>query len=212
VIPNGIRDPYPSRPDLEAALEQRFGLEHGFVLYVGGIHERKNVPGLIDAFAAFARQATYPGKLVVTGRVAGAPYQEHMKRVCDSAVRKAGLDGKVIFTGFVTDEELDTLMRRAIFLVYPSFYEGFGIPVLEAMRAGIPVITSSTTALPEVAGDAALLVDPADSEQIVAEMLRLLRTPSLRNELIEKGKRRAEGYTWEKTSLAYLALYQEVCG
>ncbi len=210
VIPNGIREPYPADPALEAELIARYGLEGGFVLNVGGIHERKNVPRLIAAFGRFVRRSGSPARLVVTGRVSGAPYQEKMKRVCDRAVIEAGMQGRVVFTGFIPDQHLDALMRRARCLVYPSLYEGFGIPVLEAMRVGTPVITSNTTALPEVAGEAALVLDPLNIEAMAAAMERLDRDDALRAEMIRRGRLRAAIFTWERTAEAYLALYQEL--
>jgi glycosyltransferase involved in cell wall biosynthesis len=210
VIPNGIRDPYPRSETLESRLAQRFELEEGFVLYVGGIHERKNVPRLIEAFAEVIGASGFAGRLLITGRIAGAPYQERMRRACEAVVQRLGLEKRVVFTDFVSDEELDALMRKAVMLVYPSLYEGFGIPVLEAMRAGLPVVTSSCTALPEVAGDAALLIDPRSVEEIAAAMARLLQDDALRDHLRQRGTKRAQGYTWERTAQAYLDLYEEV--
>jgi glycosyltransferase involved in cell wall biosynthesis len=210
VIPNGIRAPHPPRPSLEADLLRRFDLQRGFVLYVGGIHERKNVPRLIAAFARLARGTGYPGSLLVTGRVAGAPYQERMRRVCEEAVRRSGMEGRVTFTGFISDEELDTLLRRATCLAYPSLYEGFGIPVLEAMNAGTPVLTSSTTALPEVADGAALLVDPLDEEAMAAGLAHLIADPHLRASLARAGRQWAASFTWERTAGAYLDLFIEL--
>lgn len=211
VIPNGLRVPYEPSEALDAELETRFGLDDGFIIYIGGIHERKNVVGLIHAFAKFVTTSTFTGKLVVTGNVSGAPYQIKMKRIHDAAVDETGMQGRVVFTGFIPDEELDALLRRALFLVYTSFYEGFGIPVLEAMQVGTPVITSTVTALPEVAGDAALLVDPYQVDDIAQAMSRLLRDESLRRDLRNKGIERAQSYSWDRTADMYLDLYREIC-
>jgi glycosyltransferase involved in cell wall biosynthesis len=210
VIPNGIREPFPPDEALAATLVERYGLGDGCVLCVGGIHERKNVPRLIEAFGQVVGAFGFAGKLVITGRIAGAPYQEKMKQKCDEVVRRLGLEQRVVFTGFVSDQELDALMRRAVLLAYPSLYEGFGIPVLEAMRAGLPVVTSATTALPEVSGDAALLIDPLQANELASAMMRLLRDPGLREQLRRRGAARAREYTWEKTAQAYLDLYREV--
>jgi glycosyltransferase involved in cell wall biosynthesis len=210
VIPNGLRE--PSRPDerIDAGLDDRFGLRDGFILNVGGIHERKNVVRLIHAFSRLVGRWGYPGKLLITGSVSGAPYQVRMKRICDAAVRETGTEDRVAFTGFIPDVELDSLLRRASFLIYPSLYEGFGIPVLEAMKVGTPVITSNLTAMPEVAGDAAILIDPYNTEEMVSEMSRLLYNDQLREELAEKGMERASLYSWERTSERYLELHREV--
>lgn len=210
VIPNGMRAPYPPNPALLAKLKKRFELEDGFVLNVGGIHERKNIVRLIRAFAILVKGHHFPGKLLITGSVSGAPYQEKMKARCDAAVNESGLEERIIFTGYVTDEELDTLMRMALFLIYPSLYEGFGIPVLEAMQVGTPVITSDVTAMPEVTGDAALLVDPLNENEIASAMAKLLSHKTTRNELIRKGYERVKLFSWEKTADQYLELYQNL--
>lgn len=211
VIPNGLRE--PSEPDarMDADIDVRFGLEDGFILSVGGIHERKNIIRLTHAFSRLVNQRGYPGKLVITGNVSGAPYQVKMKKLCDAAVKEAGMEERIVFTGFIPDEELDSLMRRAAFLIYPSLYEGFGIPILEAMKVGTPVLTSNLTAMPEVAGGAAILVDPYDVEEIVSAMSKLLQNNTLRGELVRKGVERAKHYSWERTSEQYLELYKEVC-
>lgn len=156
------------------------------------------------------RGTGYPGRLLVPGLVAGAPYQERMRRVCEEAVRRSGMEGRVTFTGSISDEELDALLRRAACLAYPSLYEGFGIPVLEAMYAGTPVLTSSTTALPDVADGAALLVDPLDEEAIAAGLAHLIADPRLRASLVRAGRQWAASLTWERTARAYLDLFSEL--
>ena len=210
VIPNGLREPFPPEEELDRALDTRWGLREGFVLNVGGIHERKNVPRLIRAFSRLVREHGYPGKLLVTGSVSGAPYQARMKKVVDGVVTEVGMEGRVVFTGFIPDRELDSLLRRADLFVYPSLYEGFGIPILEAMQAGTPVVTSNVAAMPEVAGGAALLIDPRSVDEMVEAMKRLLEDDALRRDLIQKGRERARLFSWERTARMYLELYQEV--
>jgi len=212
VIPNGLRE--PSEPDerIDAALDDRFDLKNGFILNVGGIHERKNVIRLVHAFSRLVNQRGYPGKLVITGSVSGAPYQVKMKRICDTAVKEVGMEKRIVFTGFIPDEELDSLLRRADFLIYPSLYEGFGIPILEAMQVGTPVITSDLAAMPEVAGGAAVLVDPYNIEEMVSEMANLLQDNKLREELRRRGMERASLYSWQRTAEQYLELYGEAMG
>lgn len=209
VIPNGLREPSPPDEDLDQEIDQRYGLEYGFILNVGGIHERKNVNGLIRAFAKLVKEEKYPGKLVITGSVSGAPYQEKMKRIIDETLVDTGMQAKVVFTGFIPDTELDSLLRRASMMVYPSFYEGFGIPILEAMRVRTPVITSNLTGMPEVAGDAAILINPHDADQIRVQMSHLLQDQNLREELANNGIKKAATYSWQKTSELYLDLYQD---
>jgi glycosyltransferase involved in cell wall biosynthesis len=209
VIPNGLREPSPPDEELDKDIDQHYGLEHGFILNVGGIHERKNINGLIRAFAKLVEEEEYPGKLVITGSVSGAPYQEKMKKIIDATLASTGMQDKVIFTGFIPDTELDSLLRRAAMLVYPSFYEGFGIPILEAMRVRTPVITSNLTGMPEVAGDAAILIDPHDTDQLTTKMFRLLHDQQLREELVNRGVEKAASYSWPRTSKLYLDLYQD---
>lgn len=210
VIPNGLREPAKLNDTIETYLEERFRLENGYILNVGGIHERKNLVRLIHAFSKLVKQHGYSGELLITGTVSGFPYIEKMKRLCDAAVRESGMEERVIFTGFVSDEELDTLLRRADFLVYPSLYEGFGMPVIEAMQVGTPVVASSIGGTAEVAGDAAILVDPYNIDEITFEMSTLLLDHELRAELSRKGIERASSYSWVRTSEKYLELYEEL--
>jgi glycosyltransferase involved in cell wall biosynthesis len=210
VIPNGLREPAEPNSAIEKHLEERFRLENGYILNVGGIHERKNLVRLIHAFSRLVRQHDYSGKLLITGTVSGFPYIEKMKRLCDAAVKESGMEERVIFTGFISDEELDTLLRRADFLVYPSLYEGFGMPIIEAMQVGTPVVASGIGGTAEVAGDAALLVDPYNIDEITLGMSRLLLDHELRVKLSEKGIERASSYSWVRTSEKYLELYEEL--
>lgn len=211
VVYNGLRTPAEKDPDLQSQLEQKFNLQNGFMLNIGGIHERKNIPRLIQAFAKVVSNEDYKGNLLITGSVSGAPYQEKMRKICHAEVVAAGLEGQVVFTGFIPDDELDILLNQASMLIYPSLYEGFGIPILEAMHAGIPVITSNMTAMPEIAGDAGMLVDPLSFDDMAAAMSQLLKDDALRTDLISKGKNRVAGFSWEKNWNEYLALYQELC-
>jgi glycosyltransferase involved in cell wall biosynthesis len=208
VIPNGLREPHPPDKDLEDELQKKFKLDDRFILDVGGIHERKNIVSLIHAFSGLVKKSGYSGKLVITGRVTGAPYQEKMKRRCDRAVKETGLKDNVIFTNFITERELDSLFRMADFLIYPSLYEGFGIPILEAMKLGTPVITSNVTAMPEIAGDAALLIDPYKVDEMTSAMDRLINDKDLYNDLKQKGTKRAELFTWEGAAESYIDLYR----
>ena len=210
VVPNGIRHPYKPNPELRNQLIDKYGLKDGFILNVGGIHERKNIIRLIHAFAKLLKEENYNGKLVITGKVSGAPYQEKMKKLCDKAIEKENIKDRVIFTGFISDEELDNLFSMADLFVYPSLYEGFGIPVLEAMNVGTPVVTSNSTALTEVADNAALLIDPEDINDIYLGIKKLLKDKNLRKEFVSKGKVRASEFSWEKTAELYLSLYKEI--
>ncbi len=207
VINNGCREPNLNVDEnVVKTLFARLNLGDDFILNVGGIHERKNIPRLIKAFAG-VHASGYKGKLVITGRVKGAKYQDSQKRLCDRAVVENNLEGRVCFTGFITEDELDALMTRARLLVYPSLYEGFGLPIIEAMKAKLPVITSSITAMPGVAGDAAMLVDPTDVKAITDGMNRLMIDDALRKSLVEKGIKRAAAFSWDRSAGQYLDLF-----
>lgn len=210
VIPNGFRTPYPIKHELTKELQSRYNLQERFLLNVGGIHQRKNIPRLIHAFALFAKQTQFPGNLLITGKAAGAPYQDQMRMMCDRAIAETGLQERVVFTGFISDEELDHLLAIAEFLVYPSLYEGFGIPILEAFNVGTPVVTSNVTAMKEVAEGAAVLIDPENVENMAAGMRTLYKNQSLCAELAQKGKERAKQYTWDTLGQYYLDLYEEL--
>ncbi len=210
VMPNGLRETNPRDTSLEEELKKKFDINEDFVLNVGGIHERKNIVRLIHAFSRLTNNKGYSGKLLITGSVSGAPYQEKMKKICDVAVRETGMENKIIFTGFISEKELDSLFTMADFLIYPSLYEGFGIPILEAMKAGLPVITSNITGMAEVAGDAAYLVNPENIDEMTSAMSELLQNEKLREEMKQKGIERARSYTWQNVSERYLKLYKEI--
>jgi glycosyltransferase involved in cell wall biosynthesis len=171
-----------------------------FFLFVGVLKERKNVAGIIKAFALFARtNETY--ELLIAGKRGGV-YAESLVRLA----RELGVGKRVRFLGYVTDAQLAYLYSKARAFVFPSFIEGFGMPVLEAMHAGLPVITSKSGALAEVAGDAALLVDPARPEDIATAMSRIAGDTALRAALKEKGLLRAEQFSWQKTAREILEI------
>jgi glycosyltransferase involved in cell wall biosynthesis len=210
VIPNGLREPHPPNRQLEKLLQEKHKTGQDFILNVGGIHERKNIIRLIYAFSELVNLKNYSGKLVITGNISGKPYQNKMKKLCDAAIDKTGMKEKIIFTGFISEAELDSLFRMTKILIYPSLYEGFGIPILEAMKMGVPVITSNTSAMPEVASGAAYLIDADDTQAMTHAMSRLIENDSLRQELIDKGKNRVLTFTWENSAEKYLQLYHDV--
>lgn len=175
-----------------------------FFLFAGVLKERKNVAGIIKAFALFVRtDETY--ELLITGKRGGA-YAESLVRL----TRELGVEKRVRFLGYVTDAQLAYLYSKARALIFPSFIEGFGMPVLEAMHAGLPVITSNRGALAEVAGDAALLVDPACPEDIAAAMNRVVIDETLYQELKGKGLARAEQFSWRKTAKEILEIVNDL--
>jgi len=177
---------------LERARE-RFGIPGTYVLFVGGLEPRKNLVALARAFAASGVDATL---VIAGGRVRWFPAEEARVwaavRALDEPVRS-----RVVMTGYVSDEDKHVLLAGAEALAYPSLYEGFGFPVIEAMAAGTPVLTSNVSSLPEVAGEDALLVDPRDEQAIAHGLRRILTDRDLRERLVGPGRARAAGFTWE---------------
>lgn len=210
VVHNGLREPAEFDQSIMDGLTGRFGLENGYVLNAGGIHERKNIARMVQAFAVLVKDRAYPGKLLITGKASGAPYQDEQRAICDAAIDQAGMGDRVIFGGFVSEDELDMLLNRADVFIYPSLYEGFGIPILEAMKLSTPVVTSNVTAMPEVAGGAALLVDPYSVEDMAGAISRLLEDQQLRADLVAKGLIRAKEFSWEKNGRQYMDIYGEL--
>jgi len=206
VVPNGV-GPHFRRitdPILLSATRYKYGLQSPFVLGVGTLEPRKNHMGLIKAFHRAQQQKDGPKMLAIAGGQ-GWLYEETRQLVTDLKLEK-----KVLFLGRVSDLELVTLYSMADIFAFPSFFEGFGIPPLEAMACGCPVITSNTSALPEVTGDAALLVDPHDADALADAMLKLLRDESLRDELRQKGYERVQQYTWAESARKMLTIYSNL--
>lgn len=173
-----------------------------FIFSLGHTKPYKNIPRLVEAFARLA--AGFPDLcLIVAGRGEGYPSLKAL-------VRRLGIVEKVVFSGLLTNDEVTDCLRRAQFLAFPSLVEGFGFPVLEAMAAGCPVLASRGTSLEEIAGDAAVLVDPADVESIAAGMRRLLEEERLRDDLRLKGIRTAAAFTWHMTAEKTLEVYRSL--
>lgn len=210
VIPNGISQFKKVNKKTKNKVRKELGVADKFILNVGGIHEPKNVVRLVCAFSELVKGTGYGGMLVITGSVSSSSYKNKMKKYCDDAAKKTNMGKRIIFTGFIKDEELNALLQDAQMLVYPSLYEGFGMPIIEAMNTETPVIASNITSMPEVAGDAALLVNPYSAEEISLAMSRLLSDSKLGKQLILKGKKRAKQYSWKKTAEKYIALYQSL--
>jgi glycosyltransferase involved in cell wall biosynthesis len=208
VIPNAIDERFGTPPPDEAVVRvrERYQLADPFVLYVGNVKPHKNVERLIDAFALVVRRRPDPLKLVIIG-------DEISKfQTLRRAVHRHQLHRQVRFLGFVGEDTLSVLYRLAGVFVFPSLYEGFGLPPLEAMACGTPVITSNVSSLPEVVGDAALLVDPYSSEQIAEAITRVLSDTALAADLRARGLARAQHFSWKRSVSQTLAIYQEVAG
>jgi glycosyltransferase involved in cell wall biosynthesis len=180
----------------------RYGLRpDGYILYVGMLEPRKNVDRLVEAFATVANQLS-DVDLVIAGR-RGWMYDEIFSRV-----ETLGLRDRVRFTGYVPNQDLPALYGGARLFAYPSRYEGFGLPVLEAMSCGAPVVTTNVSAMPEVAGDAAILVAPDDVAGLAAGLLRVLGDHALRDDLRCRGLARAKTFSWERCARETIAVYE----
>jgi glycosyltransferase involved in cell wall biosynthesis len=177
-------------------VRERFGIDRPYFLYVGGIEPRKNLPRLVEAFAGLPEDVS----LVIAG--ASVQWNPEGWNLLRPSLEGLGPDvrRRVILTGYVNEGEKVALLAGALAMAYPSLYEGFGLPVAEALACGTPVVTSNVSALPEVVGDAALLVDPDDVEAIRNGMRRVLEDEALRRRLAEAGPRRAASFIWEETA------------
>ena len=206
VVPNGVAPYYRRITDavILGATRHKFGLRHPLVLGVGTLEPRKNHLGLIKAFSQAQKKKKGPAMLALAGGK-GWLYEETRQ-----VVAELRLEHKVRFLGRVSDLELITLYSMADVFAFPSFFEGFGIPPLEAMACGAPVITSNTSSLPEVVGDAALLVDPYDVNALAHAIMRLLEDTALREELRQKGYQRAQRYSWSASASKMLSVYQKL--
>jgi glycosyltransferase involved in cell wall biosynthesis len=206
VIYNAIDERFAIRPSDEEMdrVRERYQLDGQFVLYAGNVKPHKNIERLIDAFHRVRRAGFDKARLVIIGDEISR-YQA-LRR----AVHLHNLHKHVRFLGFVSDETLAVLYRLAAVFVFPSLYEGFGFPPLEAMASGTPVVTSNVSSLPEVVGDAALLVDPHDADAIADGISRVLDDPMLRASLVARGFERARHYSWDRSVRQIRQIYDEV--
>jgi glycosyltransferase involved in cell wall biosynthesis len=182
-------------PTQEEAVLSRYGLRRPFIFAIGNIHPRKNLGRLLDAYLQLKADRTDLPALVWGG----------LQRWESNDLVERALAAGVLLPGFIEQADLPTLYRQAEMLIYPSLYEGFGLPPVEAMACGTPVIVSNTTSLPEVVGEAGLVVDPLDSTAIAAAMVKLLDDQALHQQLKAKGLRRAGQFTWKRTAVELLA-------
>lgn len=188
-----------------AIVKEKFHIPGEYLIHVGNLVPRKNIDFLVRAFGRIADK--YPTVSLV---IAGGKnwYQE---KIAAEAAR-LGITDRVIFTGYVAEDELPVLLTGAAVAPFPSLYEGFGLPPLQAMQAGVPVISSNASSLPEVVGEAGLLLDPHDEEVWAQGLHKVLSSTELRNDLRTKGFARAKKFTWEKTARQTADIYQRVLG
>ena len=204
VVPEAARRTFRPMPREETAeARRRLGVEDEFVLFVGTIEPRKNLLTLARAFDEILRATPLRPQLVIAGK------EGWLTDELFSYLRGAGVRERVRFTGYVSDRDLRALYSSCRAFVYPSLYEGFGLPTLEAMACGAAVVTSRIDSLTETVGDAALLVAPTDYRELAQAIARLLRDSGERERLSSAGLRRASAFSWEKTARATLDVYRE---
>lgn len=197
VVPLAVNGSFDGSQPLPAA--QPRPLQHRpYILYVGALDFRKNLSALLKAFAALKHHAALPHRLILVGHF--DPSRPTLYPDLRSLARSLGVENQADFLGLVPDPELPAWYRNADLFVFPSLYEGFGLPPLEAMASGVPVVCSDAASLPEVVGDAALLVDARDEQALAAAMQRVLSDSALARDLRTRGLARAQQFTWEKTA------------
>lgn len=208
VIYNAIDDRFSEPPDPVQLdrVRERYQLHDRFLLYSGNVKPHKNVERVIDAFARLRSDGAADIKLLITGS------EISRYATIRRAVHRYNLHKHVRFLGFLTADTLAALYHLADAFVFPSLYEGFGLPPLEAMACGTPVLTSNVSSLPEVVGDAALLVDPRDPDAIAHGMHQILTDEPTRERLIARGRHRAASFSWETSVQRVLQIYREVGG
>lgn len=208
VIHSGVSGRFFRRSGEEiAAVCRRYGLPESYVLYVGTNKPHKNLETLVEAWKILDEEKASPGTGLAIAGHWDARYPGPKARAA-----RCGVERSVFFLDSVSDADLPALYSGARLFVFPSFYEGFGFPVLEAMACETPVASSKTSSLPEVAGDAALYFDPCNAGEMASAMGSLLLNGEMARALVEKGKLRASAFTWRATAAKTLALYRKALG
>ena len=190
--------------DVASKSLEEFGINRKFILFVGTLQPRKNITRLIQAYAILPQHLKDTHQLVIVGKK-GWLYDEILE-----TPKKYGVEDNTLFLDYVTDADLPSFYKKAVVYVLPSLYEGFGLPILEAMRYGCPVLTSNVSSLPEAGGDAAMYFDPENTEDIEEKMEKVLTDHALRDTMKEKGLSHYKKFTWEKAAQEVLSVVEEV--
>jgi glycosyltransferase involved in cell wall biosynthesis len=188
------------------SLRDRFGIEIPYILHVSSCMYKKNVVRIVQAFAMIVKDRDIDHKLVIACSC-GSSYQDMLREIEANKIRD-----RVILTGYVGDEWLPQLYAGADIFIFPSLHESFGLPLLESMASGTPVVTSNVYSMPEIVGDAGVLVDPRDVNSIAKGIQGLLRDEGYKRELILRGIQRAKMFTWERCAKEHLRVYKEMVG
>lgn len=193
-----------------ATIRSKYGLSDRYILYIGGLDARKNVPALLRAYARLPQTLRREQRLCLA--IVGRPHSDDPVRFppLQPEIERLGLHNEVRLLGWVPEEDKPVLYAAATLFAFPSLYEGFGLDPLEAMACGTPVVCSNRTSLPEVIGDAGLLVDPADEQAFAIAMEQVLTSPGLAAELAARGLRRAACFSWEKTAREVAETYRQI--
>ena len=196
---------YPLNDDLKKQTRNIFTQNEEYFFFIGSMHPRKNIVRLLEAFELFKKNTNAPLKLVLAGNIFWG--DETVQKV----ILKMSAKDDIIFTGRVSDEQLVNLLGSSFALTFVPTFEGFGLPIVEAFQSEVAVICSNTTSMPEVAGDAALLVDPFSVKDIADKMILLWSDPKLKNELLEKGRSQKNIFSWKRTSeLLYESIQRSI--
>jgi glycosyltransferase involved in cell wall biosynthesis len=212
----GIKEPVTLEPHVYGMnqLQSKYSISKNYILFVGTLQPRKNISRLIEAFSLIKKQEARSKKqglpedlqLVIVGKK-GWLYEEIL-----GAPEKFEVKNSVLFLDSITDEELPEFYKNALCYILPSLYEGFGLPVLEAMKYGCPVITSNVSSMPEAGGEAAVYVNPESAKDISEKIFKVISDPELRHEMKTKGKEQVKKFNWEKTARETMRVLQEVAG
>ncbi|MGB0918171.1 MAG: glycosyltransferase family 4 protein [Flavobacteriales bacterium] len=195
VVYNGVSERFkPLQEPEKQSVREKWSNGKPYFIYVGAIHQRKNIERMLAAYDQFRTQNSNLHQFILVGN------KKWWTSSMQAALDKMKFKDEVVFTGRVSDEDLNSLMGSAVANLYVSTFEGFGVPIIESFQAQVPVITSNVTSMPEVAADAAILVNPTISSEISAAMLQLSADQNLRTTLINKGVERASYFTWERSS------------
>lgn len=183
---------------------EKYGIKKEFILFVGRVDARKNVPALIKAFLALKKEKNIPHQLVIVGK------KDFLPNYIQKEIETSICNADIIFSGYLSEEDLLLFYNLASVFVYPSLYEGFGLPCLEAMACGCPVVSSNISSIPEIVGDAGLLVNPFSIDEIMNSIYKIISDSELRDKLRDKGLKQAVQFNWESTALRTLEFYKSV--
>lgn len=185
-------------------IKEKYGIDDDYILYIGGFSPRKNIKGLIEAFSLLPKKLREKNKLVIAGNK-GISYDLYKKRA-----QELNIENDIIFPGFVSLYDMPYLYNAAKLFVYPSYYEGFGLPPVEAMACGIPVIASNSTSISEILEDAAVLINPDNRDELCSAIQNVLLNEKLRKDLIQKGFNKTSKLKWRKTAIDTVNAYKSV--